>query len=293
MRVLPLENEAVNECWISDKDRFSLRGARTRDERLTAPMIKQGGEWKRGRLADGARVRRARARRDVVATARRRARSARSCRRTRRSRRWRSPARLVRGLGSDNIDFRLRQSDFRGDGHARRLSVARHADRRSRRARSRAGRRQLPAQGPSAARAAAAPGGARRRAGLDAAFGRRRLADPRRAQGDRRAVAAAAGARRDRRRRGAGRRQAGAARRSRASSPSPRRRRSPRACCPASARRSCSATTREQHPDASQLLALAQALAEITGATLGCLTEAANSVGRLRRRRAAADRGRA
>jgi NADH-quinone oxidoreductase subunit G len=35
----------------------------------------------------------------------------------------------------------------------------------------------------------------------------------------------------------------------------------------------------EQHPEASQLLALAQALAGITGATLGCLTEAANSVG--------------
>jgi NADH-quinone oxidoreductase subunit G len=35
----------------------------------------------------------------------------------------------------------------------------------------------------------------------------------------------------------------------------------------------------EQHPDASQLLALAQELARLTGATLGCLGEAANSVG--------------
>ena len=35
----------------------------------------------------------------------------------------------------------------------------------------------------------------------------------------------------------------------------------------------------EQHPEASQLMALAQALAEVTGARLGCLTEAANSVG--------------
>ena len=43
-------------------------------------------------------------------------RSARSCRRTPRSRRWRSPRRSMRGLGSDNIDFRLRQTDFRGDG---------------------------------------------------------------------------------------------------------------------------------------------------------------------------------
>src|SRR5476651_1519287 len=45
MRVLPLENEAVNECWISDKDRFSYEGLNS-EERLTAPMIKQGGEWK-------------------------------------------------------------------------------------------------------------------------------------------------------------------------------------------------------------------------------------------------------
>ena len=45
MRVLPLENEAINECWISDKDRFSY-DALNSAERLTHPMIKQGGQWK-------------------------------------------------------------------------------------------------------------------------------------------------------------------------------------------------------------------------------------------------------
>ncbi|AOJ02407.1 NADH dehydrogenase [Burkholderia mayonis] len=45
MRVLPFENEAVNECWISDKDRFSYEGLNSED-RLTKPMIKQGGEWR-------------------------------------------------------------------------------------------------------------------------------------------------------------------------------------------------------------------------------------------------------
>lgn len=45
MRVLPFENEAVNECWISDKDRFSYEGLNS-EERLTRPMIKQGGEWR-------------------------------------------------------------------------------------------------------------------------------------------------------------------------------------------------------------------------------------------------------
>ena len=45
MRVVPLENEAVNECWIADRDRFSYEGSNA-DDRLTAPMIKRrGGQW--------------------------------------------------------------------------------------------------------------------------------------------------------------------------------------------------------------------------------------------------------
>jgi NADH-quinone oxidoreductase subunit G len=44
MRVVPLENEAVNECWITDRDRFSYE-ALDGPARLAAPMIKQGGEW--------------------------------------------------------------------------------------------------------------------------------------------------------------------------------------------------------------------------------------------------------
>jgi NADH-quinone oxidoreductase subunit G len=115
MRVLPLENEAVNECWLSDKDRFAYEGLNS-EERLTAPMVKQGGEWKvvdwqtalefvANGLADmtarhgpqslGALVS-PHATLEELALA----------------------ARLVRGLGSDNIDFRLRQSDFRGEAPA-------------------------------------------------------------------------------------------------------------------------------------------------------------------------------
>nr|WP_315463502.1 NADH-quinone oxidoreductase subunit NuoG [uncultured Rhodoferax sp.] len=45
MRVVPLENEAVNECWIADRDRYSYEALNGSD-RLTSPMIKQGGEWK-------------------------------------------------------------------------------------------------------------------------------------------------------------------------------------------------------------------------------------------------------
>ena len=44
MRVLPFENEAVNECWIADRDRFSYE-ALNGEDRLTAPMLKQGGHW--------------------------------------------------------------------------------------------------------------------------------------------------------------------------------------------------------------------------------------------------------
>jgi NADH-quinone oxidoreductase subunit G len=49
LRVLPLENEAVNECWLSDKERFSYEGLNAPD-RLTRPMARIDGrlqdvEW--------------------------------------------------------------------------------------------------------------------------------------------------------------------------------------------------------------------------------------------------------
>jgi len=112
MRVLPLENEAVNECWLSDKDRFSYEALNTA-ERLTSPMLKQGGEWKsvdwptalefvangladtvdkHGPGAVGALVSPHSTLEEMTLA-----------------------ARLMRGLGSDNVDFRLRQSDFRDD----------------------------------------------------------------------------------------------------------------------------------------------------------------------------------
>src|SRR3989440_10484374 len=44
MRVVPQENEAINDCWLSDKDRFSYEGLNSED-RLTRPMMKQDGRW--------------------------------------------------------------------------------------------------------------------------------------------------------------------------------------------------------------------------------------------------------
>jgi len=44
IRVVPNENEAINEVWLSDRDRFSYEGADTED-RLTTPMVKRDGQW--------------------------------------------------------------------------------------------------------------------------------------------------------------------------------------------------------------------------------------------------------
>jgi NADH-quinone oxidoreductase subunit G len=113
MRVVPLENESINECWLSDKDRFSYEGLNS-DKRLTKPMIKRDGRWydadwqsalehvanelKRIKSANGA---------DAIGA-------------------LATPhatleelhllGKLVRGLGSDNVDFRLRRSDFSAEG---------------------------------------------------------------------------------------------------------------------------------------------------------------------------------
>ena len=44
VRIVPDENEAINEVWISDRDRFSYEGLDAED-RLTSPMIKRDGKW--------------------------------------------------------------------------------------------------------------------------------------------------------------------------------------------------------------------------------------------------------
>lgn len=45
IRVVPRENEAINECWISDRDRFSYEGLQSAD-RLLKPQVKRDGQWK-------------------------------------------------------------------------------------------------------------------------------------------------------------------------------------------------------------------------------------------------------
>ena len=51
LRVVPFENEEINECWISDRDRFAYEGLR--EDRLTTPMIKgDDGVWRESNWAD-------------------------------------------------------------------------------------------------------------------------------------------------------------------------------------------------------------------------------------------------
>ena len=112
MRVLPLENEAINECWLSDRDRFSYEGLNS-EERMTAPMIKQNGQWQTTDwqtaleyVSHGLRNIRHEHGADAIAA-------------------LATPystleelsllQKLVRGLGSDNVDFRLRQTDTIAD----------------------------------------------------------------------------------------------------------------------------------------------------------------------------------
>ena len=109
LRVVPLENEAVNECWISDRDRFSYEALNS-DSRLTQPLIKQGGKWQPvdwntalGYVADGLKRVKAEfgtagigALGHVSSTVEE----------------LHLLAKLVRGMGSENIDHRLRHADF-------------------------------------------------------------------------------------------------------------------------------------------------------------------------------------
>jgi NADH-quinone oxidoreductase subunit G len=124
MRVVPLENEAVNECWISDRDRFSYEALNS-DARLTQPMIKQGGQWQAvdwntalGYVADGLkRVKAEFGTAGIGAIAHP----------TATAEEMHLLAKLVRGLGSESIDHRLRHADFSNSaaaGKARWLGTA-------------------------------------------------------------------------------------------------------------------------------------------------------------------------
>ena len=113
MRVLPRENEAINECWLSDKDRYSYEGLNS-EQRLARPMLRQGGTWREVEWQVAL---------DFVAKELKRIRGSYG------------PSsigslatphqtleelfllgKLAREFSSGNVDFRLRQSDFSAAG---------------------------------------------------------------------------------------------------------------------------------------------------------------------------------
>ena len=109
LRVVPLENEEVNECWIADRDRFSYEALNSSD-RLRAPMIKQGGEWKEvdwqtalEYVANGLNQ----ISKDHGASSIGALVSPHST-----LEELHLASTLVRSLGSDNIDYRLRNAEF-------------------------------------------------------------------------------------------------------------------------------------------------------------------------------------
>jgi NADH-quinone oxidoreductase subunit G len=112
LRVLPIENDDINECWLSDKDRFAYAGLNS-PERLTKPMIKQDGKWQEvewqvaleyaanglRHISNGAGAEQI----GALATANSTLEELYLLQK------------LVRGIGSQNVDFRLRQVDFSAD----------------------------------------------------------------------------------------------------------------------------------------------------------------------------------
>ena len=112
MRVLPLDNEAVNECWISDRDRFSYEALGSA-ERLASPRVKVNGEWRDVDWATALEVV-AGGLKDVVS---KHGGSAIGVLASTQStlEELALASRLARGLGCGNVDHRLRQGDFSDD----------------------------------------------------------------------------------------------------------------------------------------------------------------------------------
>ncbi|MBI5922069.1 MAG: NADH-quinone oxidoreductase subunit G [Betaproteobacteria bacterium] len=113
LRVLPLENEAVNECWLSDKDRFSYEALNSA-ERLTQPMLKQDGKWINASWQQALDYV-AHAFKDIAKDHGAAALGALTAPQATLEELFLTQ-KLLRGLGSGNVDSRLRQSDFALDG---------------------------------------------------------------------------------------------------------------------------------------------------------------------------------
>ena len=111
MRVVPRDNEDVNECWLSDRDRYSHQGLYAED-RAAAPMLREGDGWREASwdeaLARAAQILRDNAADDLGVLAHPATSNEEGA----------LLARLARGLGTGNIDHRIGQVDPAGAGAA-------------------------------------------------------------------------------------------------------------------------------------------------------------------------------
>jgi len=112
VRVVPLENEAINECWLSDRDRFSYEGLRS-EQRLARPLVRRDGRlvetsWPEALEAAAGLLMGVRQRHGAAAIGALAAGSATA-------EELFLLGAVVRGLGSENVDFRVRQADFSAD----------------------------------------------------------------------------------------------------------------------------------------------------------------------------------
>ena len=112
-RVLPLENQDLNDCWISDRDRFSYEGLNSSD-RLTQPMLKVDGKWQEVEWTQALEAV-AKGLKNVQTQHGPEALGALAAPHSTLEELY-LLGKLMRGIGSENIDSRLRQADFSADG---------------------------------------------------------------------------------------------------------------------------------------------------------------------------------
>ena len=110
MRSVPRDNEAINECWLADRDRYSHYGLGA-DDRLTAPRIKVNGQWQEASWDDALKAA-ARALKGTVDTHGAGELAALVSPRATTEEHYLVQS-MIRGLGSEHVDHRGRLNDFR------------------------------------------------------------------------------------------------------------------------------------------------------------------------------------
>jgi NADH-quinone oxidoreductase subunit G len=114
MRVVPREKESINECWLSDRDRFSYEGVNSPD-RLTKPMLRRGGQWVETDWQSALEFAVSRIRETIQKYGADQIGMLISPHSTMEE--GFLLKKIAKGIGCGNIDHRLRRSDFRLDGN--------------------------------------------------------------------------------------------------------------------------------------------------------------------------------